>query len=132
MSTSGTTTSTVPTDPSPPQHPCEPGTSPLDLTGSNASRYSEGTVSVESSTSTGMPLDLCGRNFRHAQGISAVYELPIVETGTDTIYSRKLERWIEQARKTVNPRTGLPYLLGYDNERDAPKRWPGSDGRSAL
>jgi transposase len=26
------------------------------------------TVSAESSTSIGMPLDLCGRNFRHAQG----------------------------------------------------------------
>ncbi|MGI5506307.1 hypothetical protein [Lentzea sp. CA-135723] len=66
-STSGTTTSTVPTDPSPRQHPCGPGPSALDLTGSIALRYTDGTVLVESSTSIGMPLDLCGRNFRHAQ-----------------------------------------------------------------
>ncbi|SFR29093.1 hypothetical protein SAMN04488564_11717 [Lentzea waywayandensis] len=39
------------TDCSLPQHPCVPGTSPLDLTGSNASRYFDGTVSVESVTS---------------------------------------------------------------------------------
>lgn len=36
---------------------------PLDLTRSNTSQYSDGTVSAESSTSTGMPLDLCGGNF---------------------------------------------------------------------
>lgn len=28
------------------QHPCEPDCNPLDLTGSNASRYSDGTVSA--------------------------------------------------------------------------------------
>lgn len=66
------------------------------------------------------------------RAISSVYELPVVETGTDTLYSRKLERWIEQARKTVNPHTGLPYLPKYDDERDAPRRWPGSGGRSVL
>ncbi|MGI5506322.1 hypothetical protein [Lentzea sp. CA-135723] len=65
-STSGTTTSTAPTDPSPPQHPCEPDPNPSGLTGSNASRYSDETVSAVSSKSIDMPLDLCGRNFRHA------------------------------------------------------------------
>ncbi|WP_211257858.1 hypothetical protein [Lentzea albidocapillata] len=44
--TSSTTTGTAPTDPSPPQHPCEPDSNPSDLTGSNASRYSDGIASV--------------------------------------------------------------------------------------
>jgi transposase InsO family protein len=64
---SSTTTSIALTGPLAPQHPCEPDSNPLNLTGSNASRYSDGIVSAESSTSIGMPFDLCGRNFRHAQ-----------------------------------------------------------------
>jgi hypothetical protein len=64
--------------------------------------------------------------------ISSLYELPVVETGTYTSYSRKLERWRAQARNTVNPHTGLPYLPKYDDERDKPRLWPGSSGRSAL
>ncbi|MFJ9131262.1 hypothetical protein ACIRJS_45010 [Streptomyces sp. NPDC102340] len=40
-----------------------------------------------------------------------------------------LERWIEQARKTVNPVTGRPYLPAYFPERHAPLlegRYPGA------
>ncbi|MFF9490375.1 hypothetical protein [Streptomyces sp. NPDC014676] len=41
------------------------------------------------------------------RAISEVYGLPVIETpGERAQYSRKLERWIEQARKTVNPVTG--------------------------
>ncbi|HUQ54818.1 MAG TPA: hypothetical protein VM306_04155 [Lentzea sp.] len=51
---------------------CEPDSNPLGLTGSNASRYSDRTVSAESFTSIGMPFDLGGRNFRHAHGAPTV------------------------------------------------------------
>ena len=70
-STSGTTTSTEPTDHSPPQHPYEPDPDPLSPTGSNASPYAGGTVSAESSMSINMPLELRGCSFRHAQGSTA-------------------------------------------------------------
>jgi hypothetical protein len=67
------------------------------------------------------------------RAISAIYELPVVDQqGERTEYSRKLERWRKQARKTVNPHTGQPYLPKYDHKQDVPKRWPGSDGRGLL
>jgi hypothetical protein len=43
------------------------------------------TVSVESCTSIGMPLDLCGRNFRHAQRCRAV---PVAAAATLGVQSR--------------------------------------------
>lgn len=59
------------------------------------------------------------------RAISEVYGLPVTEApGERAQYSRKLERWIEQARKTVNPVTGRPYLPAYDSERHAPRLWP--------
>lgn len=59
------------------------------------------------------------------RAISEVYGLPVIEaSGERAQYSRKLERWIEQARKTVNPVTGRPYLSAYDSERHAPRLWP--------
>jgi hypothetical protein len=51
----------------PPRHRCEPGPSPLSPTRANASRYAGGTVSVASSTSIDLTLDLRGCSFRHAQ-----------------------------------------------------------------
>ncbi|MFG2298485.1 hypothetical protein [Streptomyces sp. NPDC048603] len=59
------------------------------------------------------------------RAISEVYGLPVKGEGHERAdYSRKLERWIEQARKTVNPATGRTYLLQYESERDAPRQWP--------
>lgn len=59
------------------------------------------------------------------RAISEVYGLPVTEApGERAQYSRKLERWIEQARKTVNPVTSRPYLPAYDSERHAPRLWP--------
>ncbi|MET9374036.1 hypothetical protein ABZX98_07780 [Streptomyces sp. NPDC002992] len=59
------------------------------------------------------------------RALSEVYGLaPTEAPGERTQYSRKLERWIEQARKTIDPATGQPYLLEYDEERDAPRLWP--------
>jgi hypothetical protein len=59
------------------------------------------------------------------RAISEVYGLPVTEApGERAQYSRTLERWIEQARKTVNPDTGQPYLAAYDSERHAPRLWP--------
>ena len=66
------------------------------------------------------------------RAISAVYGLPVVDQGERTEYSRKLMQWFKQARKTVNPHTGQPYLPKYDHKQDVPKRWPGSDGRGLL
>lgn len=66
------------------------------------------------------------------RAISAVYGLPVIDEGERTEYSPTLKRWIKQARETVNPQTGRPYLPTYDHERDAPRRWPGSDGRGEL
>lgn len=59
------------------------------------------------------------------RAISEVYGLPVTEAPRErTQYSRKLERWIEQARKTINPVTDRPYLPAYDPERHAPRLWP--------
>ncbi|WAP57831.1 hypothetical protein [Streptomyces sp. S465] len=59
------------------------------------------------------------------RAISAVYDLKVVEIpGERAQYTRKLERWIEQARKTINPATGRPYLPEHIRERDAPRQWP--------
>ncbi|WP_405432405.1 hypothetical protein [Streptomyces anulatus] len=59
------------------------------------------------------------------RAISEVYGLPVTEMpGKRAQYSRRLERWIEQARKTVNPATGRRYLSAYDSERHAPRLWP--------
>ncbi|MFE5718565.1 hypothetical protein [Streptomyces erythrochromogenes] len=59
------------------------------------------------------------------RAISEVYGLPVAGgEGERVQYSRTLERWIEQARKTVNPVTGEPYLPQYESERDAPRQWP--------
>jgi hypothetical protein len=66
------------------------------------------------------------------RAISAVYDLAVVDNPERTLYSRKLERWIAQARKTTNPATGHPYLPEYDHERDVPRWWPGRSGQYAL
>ncbi|MEU9160651.1 hypothetical protein AB0D29_10320 [Streptomyces sp. NPDC048424] len=58
------------------------------------------------------------------RAISEVYALPVIDEGKRTEYSRKLERWIERARKTVNPETGRPYLPAYESELHAPRQWP--------
>lgn len=58
------------------------------------------------------------------RAISEVYALPAIDEGERTEYSRTLERWIEQARKTVNPETGRPYLPAYESELHAPRQWP--------
>lgn len=59
------------------------------------------------------------------RAISAVYELRVMEVpGERAQYTRKLERWVEQARKTINPATGSPYLPEYDRVRDTPRQWP--------
>ena len=59
------------------------------------------------------------------RALSAVYGLPLVEApGERKQPCRKLERWIEQARKTVNPETDRPYLPDYVSERHAPRLWP--------
>ena len=66
--TSTTTTTTEPTDPSRGRHLYEPCLNPSNRPGSDALGYVAGTGSAESCTNTDMPLDLGGRNFRHAQG----------------------------------------------------------------
>ncbi|WP_327286066.1 hypothetical protein OG974_30185 (plasmid) [Streptomyces sp. NBC_00597] len=59
------------------------------------------------------------------RAISKVYALPMTESEGERVeYSRTLERWIEQARKTVNPSTGQPYLPAYESELHAPQQWP--------
>lgn len=59
------------------------------------------------------------------RALSEVYNLPLTEApGERTQYSRNLERWIEQARKTIDPATGQPFLPAYDEERDVPRLWP--------
>ncbi|RSS53903.1 hypothetical protein [Streptomyces sp. WAC01280] len=59
------------------------------------------------------------------RAISEVYDLPLVEAeGERAQPSRKYERWIEQARKTINPETGRPYLQPYNSELHAPRLWP--------
>jgi hypothetical protein len=73
------------------------------------------------------------QGFSPRRAISAVYGLPVIDQGERTEYSPKLKRWLKQARETVNPHTGQPYLPAkYDHEQDAPKRWPGSDGHGPL
>ncbi|MER6319112.1 hypothetical protein ABT237_35975 [Streptomyces sp. NPDC001581] len=66
----------------------------------------------------------CRLGLSPRRAISEVYALPVVDEGERTEYSRTLERWIEQARKTVNPETGRPYLPAYDAELHAPRQWP--------
>ncbi|MFJ3880793.1 hypothetical protein ACIPW5_25465 [Streptomyces sp. NPDC090077] len=59
------------------------------------------------------------------RAISEVYDLPLVEAeGERAQPSRKHERWIEQARKTINPETGRAYLQPCVSELHAPRRWP--------
>jgi transposase InsO family protein len=65
--TSGTTTSTEPTDHSLARHPCGSGPSLSNPIRSNASPQTDRTFSAESSTSMSMLLNLHGRSFRHAQ-----------------------------------------------------------------
>jgi hypothetical protein len=71
------------------------------------------------------------QGFSPRRAISAVYGLHVVDEGNRTLYSPKLHRWIRQARTTKNPRTGEPYLLD-DLDGNAPRRWPGSDGKHPL
>ncbi|RKN37995.1 hypothetical protein D7294_25735 [Streptomyces hoynatensis] len=59
------------------------------------------------------------------RAISAVYGLRVVEApGERAQYTRKLERWIKQARDTKNPLTRRSYLPEHVRERDAPRQWP--------
>ncbi|MFD9122291.1 MULTISPECIES: hypothetical protein [Streptomyces] len=69
----------------------------------------------------------CALNFGLSprRAISEVYGLRVSEApGERAQYSRTLERWIEQARKTINPETDRPYLPAYDPEMHAPRLWP--------
>ncbi|WP_424212709.1 hypothetical protein ACN20G_11860 [Streptomyces sp. BI20] len=61
-----------------------------------------------------------GRGLVPKRVIAEVYGIPL--DGAQR--SRKLERWIEQARKTIDPDTGKPCLPPYVAERDAPRQWP--------
>ncbi|WP_406639120.1 hypothetical protein [Amycolatopsis sp. WGS_07] len=69
------------------------------------------------------------------RAISAIYGLPVIDQGERTLYSKKLLRWLHQARTTVNPATGKTYLPTpeeYAAAPDKPKRWPGSTGKRPL
>ena len=60
-----TTTSTVPTEPWPAPHPCEPSLDCSNRTRSSAWTYAGATDSTESFASTTMLPDLQGQGFRH-------------------------------------------------------------------
>ncbi|AEM84260.1 hypothetical protein Strvi_4677 [Streptomyces violaceusniger Tu 4113] len=59
------------------------------------------------------------------RAIHAVYGLKLVEAPNErALPHRTYERWKAQARNTINPATGRPYLPEFDLERDGPRRWP--------
>lgn len=66
------------------------------------------------------------------RAISEVYDLPVDDRGPRALYDARVERWIKQARTTIDPHTGKPYLEPFDEERPSPKRWPGSTGEYLM